>query len=195
MSGTFIQDAVQYLQRFVRHPFEEIAHLPVWSLRQLLLVHAALALISGTISGFVPPSFWRILQGLLFFPILVSVLGAILAAFFYYYFQLFERRTVPFQRLLTLVYFANWPFFLFHIPSNYFPPADLFGLAMSAALLIIGLTENFQLEKRRSLRLVGALFGLLFLLWLAEKASNYSRSREPDSVSRVREPDSAVKAS
>lgn len=185
MSESFPREAIDYLKRFVVHPSTEIARLPQWTLPRLLLVHALLALLSGVLAGLVPPSFWRILQGLILFPVLVSVLGALLSAFFYYYFQLFERRTVSFLKLLTLVYFANWPFFLFHIPAAYFPPSDLLGLAMSAMLLMIGLSENFQLEKKRSVRLVGALFALLFLLWLAEKVSNSLRSREPASIAQT----------
>ncbi len=181
MSNLFLQDVFITLQKFFRRPLEEIARLPQWSLSKVLLVHALLALISGFASGFFPPGLWRILQGLILFPILVTVMGALLSAFLYYYFQIFEQRTVSYVRLFTLVAFANFPFFLFHIPSFLFPPSDLFGLAMTSILLVIGLTENFGLEKKRSLRLIALMFGLLFLLWLAEKVLS-TRGREPASI-------------
>lgn len=181
MASNFPREALLYVQKFLRRPLEEIARLPDWTLTQVLVVHGLLALVSGVLSGFFPFGLWRVLQGLILFPILVSVMASLLSAFLYYYFQIFERRTVSYVKLFTLVAFSNLPFFLFHIPSALFPPSDLFGLAMASILLVIGLTENFGMEKRRSLRLVGLLFGLLFLLWLAEKVLS-SRDRLPASL-------------
>lgn len=165
---------------------QEIARLPVWPLSQVLILQALCAGFSGAAAGLFPPGLWKLLQGLILFPILVTVMSLLLTSFFYYSFQIFENRTVSFVRLLTLIFFANLPYFLFHIPSSLFPPADVFGLGMTAILLVIGLTENFALEKKRSLRLVGAVFGLLFLLWLAEKITGIQRERMPDSVSYFR---------
>lgn len=181
MSNDFPKEAIAYLKKYFRHPLEEIARLPDWTLRQVIVVHGLLALISGILAGLFPPGVWKILQGLILFPILVTVMATLLSAFLYYYFQIFEKRTVSFVRIFTLVAFANLPFFLFHIPSSLFAPSDLFGLAMAAMLLAVGLTENFSLEKKRSIRLIGLLFGLLFLLWLGEKVINRA-TRMPDSV-------------
>jgi hypothetical protein len=185
MSQDGFQDTIQSLKAFFRHPLEEVARLPNWGLKRTLIVQALLAGISGALAGVFPPGLWKILQGLILFPILVTVMSALLASFFYYYFQIFERRTVSYPRLLTLIAFASFPFFLFHIPSTLFPFADLFGLAMMGILLAIGLTENFMMEKRRALRLVGVVFGLLFVLWLAERISSSTRLRMPDSVEDV----------
>lgn len=170
-------DVPQTLKSFFKHPIEEIAHLPDWSWKKTLVVQALCGAASGLAAGLFPPSIWRILQGGLLFPILVTVMGALLACFFYYYFQIFERRTVSYIQLLRLIFFANLPYFLFHIPSAIFGPADVFGLGMAAMLLVVGLSENFQLEKRRSIRLMGIVFGLLFLLWLGEKFSALQRER------------------
>lgn len=170
------------LKDFFRHPMQEIARLPEWPLRRVLALQALCAGVSGMAAGLFPPGLWKLLQGLILFPILVTVMSAVLACFFYYSFQIFERRTVSMVRLITLIFFANLPYLLFHIPSSLFPPADIFGLGMAAILLVIGLTENFGLPKKRSLRLVGVVFGLLFLLWLAEKVTGIQRERMDASV-------------
>ena len=73
----------------------------------------------------------------------------------------------------------------FRAPS-FFPPADIFGLGMEALLLIVGLTENFGLEKKKSLRLVGIVFAMLFALWLMERVSGLQAERLPDSAEQAR---------
>lgn len=171
------QDTVAFLKNFARHPLEEVARLPDWSVKHVAVVQLVIAAISGVLAGLLDPGFWKILQGLLLFPFFALVLNLLLSSFFYYYFQIFERRTVSFQRLFALVFFASLPFFLFHIASYVFVIADLFGLAMTAVLLVIGLTENFQLHKKRSLRLIAVIFSLLFLLWLVERISSARRDQ------------------
>lgn len=184
MSQVVIQDTVHTLRSFFRHPLEEVARIPDWSIQRTLLTQASLAAFSGMLAGLFPPGMWRIIQGMILFPFLVTVMGALFATFFYYYFQIFERRTVSYAKLLTLIAFCSFPFFLFHVASALFPPSDLFGLGMMSILLVIGLTENFALEKRRSIRLIGVVFGLLFVIWLAERISY---SRLPDSASAASE--------
>ncbi|MCX7977970.1 MAG: hypothetical protein N2578_03105, partial [Bdellovibrionaceae bacterium] len=137
----------------------------------------------GMLSGFLPFGTWRVLQGILLFPALTAIMGALLAVFLYYYFQVFEKRLVEYLRLLTLVYIANFIFLLFHIPAHYFPFADLIGLAFAAILLVVGLTENFALSRERSLRVIGVLFGMVVLIWLTEKVSYFLSSRDIQSLS------------
>ncbi|MBX2989247.1 MAG: YIP1 family protein [Bdellovibrionaceae bacterium] len=171
MSQALIRESIETLKVFFRHPLEEVARLPDWSWKRTFFTLATIAALSGFLAGLFPPGVWKLLQGLILFPILVTVMSSLLASFLYYYFQIFERRTVSFARLFTLVAFSLFPFFLFHIASSFFPPSDLFGLAMMAILLVVGLTENFGLEKKRSLRLIIVVFGLLFALWLMERVS------------------------
>lgn len=183
MSQAAFHDSIEVLKAFFRHPLEQIARLPEWTWKRTFAVQAALAAVSGLLAGIFPPGVWKILQGVILFPLLIIVMSSLLASFFYYYFQIFENRTVSFQRLLTLVAFAGLPYFLFHIASSFFPPADVFGLAMMAILLVIGLTENFALEKKRSLRVIAVIFGLLFVLWLMERASSSRLFDSGDEVS------------
>lgn len=183
MSQQGWQETSHVLKNFFRQPVQEMAKLPDWGLLHTLTVQAACAASSGLITGLFPPGLWKIMQGLIFFPILITVMTALFGCFFYYYFQIFERRTVSYARLVTLIFFANLPYFLFHVASGLFPPADIIGLGMGAILLVVGLTENFGLEKKRSLRLIGFVFGLLFLLWVGEKISSIARDRDPASVS------------
>lgn len=174
MTATQIKQTLSILHRFARQPFEEIGNLPEWGLKQLMLAQLATAALSGVLAGLMGFGLWRILQGLVVFPVFAVILNLLLSCFLYYFFQIFERKTVSFLRLQVLVYFASLPFFLFHIAAYVFVISDLFGLAMTGMLLIIGLTENFQLEKNRSFRLIGLVFGLLLVFWVIEKMALFA---------------------
>lgn len=159
-------ETFQYLLKFVRHPMNEIKVLPDWSWNHLIFVHLILSISSGVLAGLAAFNILLALLGIFILPIVSSIMSLLLAIFFYYYFQIFEKREVSFRRLLTLVIFTNLPFFVFQIGSYYLPPLTLLGFAFTGFLLVIGLSENFQLEKKRSLRLVLILFAVVFVVWV-----------------------------
>ncbi len=161
-----IKETLSYLLRFAINPIQEIKSLPNWGYKHLLLVHVLLSIASGILTGLVTLNYLNVLFGIFLLPIISLLMIFILTAFFYYYFQVFERRTISTQSLLTLIIFSNWPFFIFQIGSHYLPPLTLIGFAFTALLLVVGLTKNFQLEKKKSVRLVMTLFAVIFLVWL-----------------------------
>lgn len=161
-----LKETISYIIRFATNPIQEVKSLPNWGYKHLLLVHLVISVASGVLTGLVTLSFLNVLFGIFLLPIISLVMIFILTAFIYYYFQVFERRTVSVQNLLTLIIFANWPFFIFQIPSHYLPPLTIIGFAFTGLLLVVGLTKNFQLEKKKSFRLVITLFAVVFLVWL-----------------------------
>lgn len=163
--------SVVFLIWFFKNPIEHIKRLPRWSLRNILLVHLSFSIASGAIAGFISLKFWNILFGVLAFPFISMTLTLVLSSFIYYYFQVFEKKSVDFVRLLSVVVFANFPFFIFQIASNYIPIISIIGLLFTGMLLIVGLTENFKMTKRRAIRLVGTLWFLIFLVWLSNRFS------------------------
>jgi hypothetical protein len=165
------REIFHYVSQFVRHPLKEIAHLPNWNWPRILIMQITLSVISGMGSALVMRDFstWKLAQGIFVFPFVATIIGIIFASFFYYYFQVFEKRTVSFLKLVTMVFLANTVFYVFHIPSGYFAFSDILGMAFTSMLLTIGLTENFEMAKRRALRLIGVLFVLIFVIWAFEK--------------------------
>jgi len=161
-----IKETLDFLLRFAMNPIQQIKALPQWGYKHLLLVHLMISIASGVLAGLVTLNYLNVLFGIFLLPVISLVMIFILTAFFYYYFQVFERRTVSMQSLLTLIIFANWPFFIFQIGSHYLPPLTLLGFAFTGLLLVVGLTKNFQLEKKKSIRLVMILFSVIFLVWL-----------------------------
>ncbi|AFY01244.1 Yip1 family protein [Bdellovibrio bacteriovorus] len=160
------KEVVRYIINYLRHPVEKIKTLPDWNWPLLIMTLVALAIISGVLTGLVPPNFFRIMGGIIVSPIVAAVTTFIGSLFIYYYFQVFEKRTCSLRKIFTLVLFANIPFFIFQVGSELLPPITLVGFAFTALLMAVGLTENFQMEKRRALRLVTILFAIVFIIWL-----------------------------
>ncbi|UOF02355.1 Yip1 family protein [Bdellovibrio reynosensis] len=160
------KEVVKYLFNFLKHPIEKIKHLPDWSWPVLIITLVAVSIISGVATGLVPPNFFRIMGGIIISPIVGVATTCIGALFIYYYFQVFEKRTCSLRKLFTLILLANIPFFIFQIGSEIIPPISLVGFAFTSMLMAVGLTENFQMQKRRAIRLVSIIFAIVFLLWL-----------------------------
>lgn len=161
----FLKNEFRKLVIYLKNPIDGIHTLPDWSLQQTLIRQSLLAFFSGAVSGFLSFQFFAFLYGIFLFP-LIAISGApLLALFFYYYFQVFERRTVSYKKLFVLVVLANIPFLVFHIISNYVPVINLVGTAMTGLILVVGLHHNFAMDKRRAIRLVSILYIALALAW------------------------------
>lgn len=161
-----VRTVINYIFNYLRNPVERIKTLPDWSWATLLITVVCISIASGVLTGLVPPNFFRLMGGIIISPIVGVTTTGLGALFIYYYFQVYEKRTCSFRKLFTLLLFANIPFFIFQVGSELIPPITLVGFAFTALLLAVGLTENFQMEKRRSIRLVTILLAIVFILWL-----------------------------
>lgn len=150
---------------YLRHPLEKIKFVPVWEWRRVFLCLYLVAATSGVLAGIASINVLRVMFGLIMVPIISGLMVAVASLFFYYAFQVFLNQTVAFRHLYTVVLFANVPFFILQIASDYLPPINLFGFAFAAMLLSIGLVENFQLPKKMVIRLLATLYILFLLVW------------------------------
>jgi hypothetical protein len=63
---------------------------------------------------------------------------------------------------------------------------------VSALLLIVGMSENFMLEKKRVSQIIGVLAGLAMLFWLFYTVENLTTNRikiqeyTPDSLDQIK---------
>lgn len=124
------------------------------------------AFVSGAVAGAITHSFFDFLVGVLIFPVTSVITATVFGFFIYYFFSLFQSTFLDFRRLMSLVSVSVVPYFLFHSVSGYLPPIDLLGFAFTCVLLIVGLVEQFGLERRLCSRLVGSLGLVFFLVWV-----------------------------
>lgn len=173
-SSSVLNEIFYYLKKFAAHPLQEIKHIPDWNWSRVLTLQIVLSLISGILSALVTTEFstWKLLQAVVFFPLISTITGLILASFFYYYFQVFEKRTVSFIKLAIVVFLSTTVFYLFHSIAGLLVFFDILGMIFTGILLVVGLTENFQMPKKNSVRLVGVLVILVFSVWATGQVRN-----------------------
>ena len=158
-----------FILNYLKNPLVEIKSHLSWSWQKSILYYALISVTAGFINGLIPPNIYNIAFGLIFMPIITFVTSHILAGFFYYYFQVFEKRMVGFLEIFHLVILANIPFLLIHTLSSLIAPITLIGLAFSALLMIVGLTDKLNLNRKKSIQLVSLLYLMIFAVWIWEK--------------------------
>jgi len=168
-SGNSVRGIFKYIVNFLKHPIRGIAHLPEWPWRTLIWVQILLSMASGVLASLTRPNIFGLLFGILVMPFMSMLMVSLLTAFLYYYFQVFEKKTVPAVKVFTLSVFTSIPFFIFQIASTLVPPITLIGFAFCAMLLAVGLSENFQIEKRKAIRLSIVLFAVVLLVWIGNQ--------------------------
>lgn len=131
----------------------------------LFVLIASCAAVSGAISGLISLRFYDVLTGVFLFPITSIVSSLVFGFFIYYFFSLFRSTFLDFRRLMSVVAIAFLPFFLFHAVSAYLPPIDLLGFAFTVVLLIVGLVEQFGLDRPTCSRLVAGIGLVFFATW------------------------------
>lgn len=173
-SSSILKEIFFHLRKFAIHPIQEIKHLPDWNWTRVLTLQIILSLVSGLLSALVRTEFstWKLLQAVVFFPFISTITGLVLASFFYYYFQVFEKRTVSFIKLAIVVFLSTTVFYLFHSIAGLLIFFDILGMFFTGILLVVGLTENFQMPRKNSIRLVSILLVLIFSVWITGQIHN-----------------------
>lgn len=154
---------------FVRDPIGGMRTAPLLSWPALFSLQIGLAIISGTITSLFNASLFYFLWSLLIFPVVIIFTTTAIATFIYVYFALFRSERLERKRLHSIVTLATTPYFLFHIISQWLAPIDLIGFSFTAALLIVGLVEHFQIQKKTATKLAGAVLILFFMVWIANQ--------------------------
>jgi hypothetical protein len=174
MTGPHIdfKKILETLIAFIKNPVEQISKIPDWNWPSLFFVQVAIAIASGLLAGLIKLNIYRMAAGIFIMPFVSTITALLMTTFFYYYFQFFENRTENFRRIFTFVILSSIPFYIFQIISEYFAPITLIGFGFSFLLAIIGLHDNFKVEKKRCYQLMGILFSLVLVTWITSRYSN-----------------------
>ena len=172
MGPTHLRELPQVLLRMLRDPLGTVRRPLDFSWPLVLNILGVSAFASGAIAGAITHSIGDFLVGILIFPITSVITATVFGFFIYYFFSLFRSTFLDFRRLMSLVSVAVVPYFLFHSVSSYVPPIDLLGFAFTCVLLIVGLVEQFGLDRRLCSKLVGVLGLVFFVVWIAAQIRN-----------------------
>lgn len=164
-----VNEILNFLTEYVKHPIQKISKLPEWNWPSLITVHVIISILSGVLAGLLKFNFYRVAFGIFLMPLVSTVSAMMMTLFLYYYFQFFENRIENFRKLFTLVVLSSIPFYIFQIISEYFSFVSIIGFSFSSLISIVGLCENFNLQKKRAYATIGFVFALVVLTWISNK--------------------------
>lgn len=183
-----IKQLLDFLFHYIRNPIQTIKNVPDWPWPQLLICFVAIAAITGTVAGILSLRFSEIIFGLILFPISSLIGGALLSGFYYYTFMFVFQKQTAFKTLFTIVTLSLIPFFALYTLSKFVPLLQLVGFAVSGLLMIVGLTESTQIDRKKIIKLVAGLY-LVYALMTIINMINWERENKsykdivtPDSV-------------
>lgn len=165
-SSARLKQSFHIFARFLRNPITGIQTIPDWSWPELIIHQLVFTAAAGALAGLVQSSFMSVLHGLILIPFITSILIAVGSLFFYFFFQVFAGQTLPIRKIMTLIFFANIPFFIFQIAAYWLPAITLVGLAFTGMILITGFVEKFGLERKLVFRTIILVFAMFALVWL-----------------------------
>lgn len=160
-----LRELPKFLLTYARDPVGTLRAPLTLTWPALSSLVAGSALVSGVLVGLLSRSFLDFLIGLLVFPLTSLAIAVVFTFFIYYFFSFFRSTFLEFRRLSGIVAVSMVPYFLLHTFSGYIPPLDLIGFALTGLLLIVGLVEQFGIERRVCVRLIGGLGLAFFVIW------------------------------
>lgn len=173
ISKEYVESVIKRIFEYMKNPIKGIKNIPDWDWATLILVQCFVSLCSGVLAGILQLSFFAFLAGLIMVPIVSLVTAIVSSIFLYYTFLLLAQRELPARQLFTLVILANIPFFIFQTIAPLFPPITLFGFFFTAFILIVGLSENFNLDKKLVIRVIATLCVIYLLIWAWGRIDSY----------------------
>lgn len=161
-----LREIALFLPKFFRSPIEGMKQLPHWDWLTIITLHAMFAAIVGLFSGMIH----RTLISIIFQPF-TSVLSALFigfsgAALFYYFILFYLNRQTDFLRLYTMVTLATLPMIALRVLAIIGSPINLIGFAITCLLCSVGLVENFAVQRKLAIRVLGSIYFLFALVWV-----------------------------
>jgi hypothetical protein len=160
-----VRDLPSIVGKFVRDPVGSMRQPITFTWPAMLSLQAGLAVISGAFLGLLNQSFLDFILSLTLFPIASLLVSLLFSFFIFYFFRFFRATFLDFRRLHSITTLAVLPYFLLHLFSSFLPPIDLIGFLCAEVLLIVGLIEQFQLDRKTVLKLMISFTIPFFVIW------------------------------
>lgn len=160
------KEVLYFMPHYLKNPHEGIKKVPSWDWWTIIILEVILGITTGVLSGLVSRHILAILGGLIVGPIMNLIVSAVVAGLMYYSSLFILKTELDFKKLFTVIVLAKIPSQLLSVVTPIAKPITLICIIMAAFLLIVGLVENFLLDKKKVTKIVGSLAGILILFWL-----------------------------
>lgn len=155
-----------FLKHFLKNPIEGIKRVPNWDWSTIIVFEILVGGATGIMNGIVSKSLLRLFGSIVISPIYGVVLGLAVAGLIYYAVMFLIQTQLEYKRVFIVVCIALVPGQILNILSPVFEPIGLISLGISCLMLIVGLAENFMLEKKRIAKIVITIAAVVALFWI-----------------------------
>jgi hypothetical protein len=184
-------ELAQFFIFFLKNPLRAMQVIPNWDLPRIFGFLIFISVPSGLLSGLISRSPIMILWGLILLPLLAFISTGFVTALFYYSFLAVFKTKVDLTRLFLVVVVASIPFMIIRVLVAMIPPLVIIAVAASAILLTVGFVENFNLPRKKVLKMVGVFFAVFFVFWMlqmmnrARSNTDYKDRISPEAVEQL----------
>jgi hypothetical protein len=172
-----LREAALTLPHFFKNPVQGMRALPHWEWPETLILQALFAAACSVVGNILERDLIGIFTGLFIAPIASILMVTIGAGFFYYVFQFFFQREVPFRQVYQHVLFASIPTLIVGIVAFMLPPVLLVGAAATAMLLYVGFVSNFMLPPLKVRNLLAGIFAVYAVFWIVTLINSSHRHK------------------
>lgn len=155
----------QFGKAFTRRPLAAIQSEPEWDYQRSVVFLVFASLISGAFSGIFQSSLAHAIIGFIILPFIVVGVSLVLAVGLSALLRFVHNRHLETERVFQVVAMALFPFLIFRVLRSFAPPVTIIGLAATCALMIVGLTDRFQLPRRSVIKIISIIFACYLVYW------------------------------
>ncbi len=157
---------VRYLTEFARHPVQKIKDVPDWDWPALVIFYVAAAATCGVLRGILIRHITEVFSGLIVTPIMSVFSAVLVTGLIYYTLVFFFDRDSSLRRIFSLVLLAALPTMILSIVSHWASIITIIGLFLSGLLLVVGVSGNFNIDRKKFGKIIAAIFVAYFLFWI-----------------------------
>ena len=140
---------------------------------EMIFVGGSFLAAIGFTYGLLQQSFFAILWGLLFFPMIGMLCIALASLYLYYVGSYLSKKNLSYERMFNALFLAAIPSCLFLVVSPILKSAALLGFVLSAFLLRMALIYSFSIDRRHANQMIGSLFAVVLIGYLIEWFQTY----------------------
>ncbi len=150
---------------FSRRPLAAMQSEGEWDYQRSVVFLVLASLISGAVSGLFQSSLGHAIIGFIVLPFIVVGVSLVLSVGLSALLRFVHHRQIETERIFQVVSMALLPFLIFRVLRSFAPPVTIIGLAATCALMIVGLTDRFQLPRRSMIKIISIIFAVYLVYW------------------------------
>lgn len=156
---------LRFTKSFIRNPISTIQREESWDYQRSAVFLVLSSLLSAALAGIFQASVGHAIISFILLPFISLAMAVMTSAILSYLIRFVHQRKLETERLFQLVVIAFFPFLIFRVFRSFAPPVTLIGLAATCALLIVGLSDRFQLPRKSVVKIISIFFALYLTYW------------------------------